>query len=55
MQESSCSKQSSVFSLTGWGMEESSTNFTEMMMEDWEDAREEPPTVPEEDPVPPKR
>ncbi|KAM9515452.1 uncharacterized protein ACIB01_018304 [Guaruba guarouba] len=36
-------------------MEESSTNFTEMMMEDWEDAREEPPTVPEEDPVPPKR
>ncbi|KQK96037.1 hypothetical protein AAES_34469 [Amazona aestiva] len=54
-QESSCSKQPPVVSLTGWEMEKSSINFLEVMVEDWEDAREEPPTVPEEDPVPPKR
>ncbi|XP_057262486.1 uncharacterized protein LOC130597729 [Pezoporus wallicus] len=36
-------------------MEELSTTFMGMMTKDWEDAGEEPPTVPEEDPVPPKR
>ncbi|XP_061231745.1 uncharacterized protein LOC133224330 [Neopsephotus bourkii] len=42
-------------SLTAWEMAESSTDFKEKIMKIWEDAREEPPTVPEEDPVPPKR
>ncbi|KAM6107426.1 uncharacterized protein FYN12_011390 isoform 2-T2 [Phoenicopterus ruber ruber] len=54
-QESRSSEQSSGSSPTSTETEESSPDLLEMMMEEWEEAREEPPTVHEDDTVPPRR
>ncbi|KAM6236788.1 uncharacterized protein M6G45_012485 [Spheniscus humboldti] len=53
--ESSSSEQSSVSSPTSTETGESSPDLLEMMMEEWEEAREEPATVHEDDAVPAKR
>lgn len=57
MQESSSSECSSVSSLSSVETDVSSFEPLEIktIMENWEEAGEEPPTVPEDDTVPPKR
>lgn len=55
MQETSSPERSSVSLPTSSESGESSPDLLEMMMEEWEADGEEPPTVPEDDTVPPKR
>ncbi|XP_068272051.1 uncharacterized protein [Nyctibius grandis] len=54
-QESSSSEQSSVSLLTSMDTWNSRTDLLEVTMEEWEESREEPPTVHEDNPIPPKR
>ena len=56
MQESSSSDELSASDLTSTETEESSLDLLEMMtMQEWEGDSEGPPTVHEDDTVPPKR
>ncbi|KAM6338091.1 uncharacterized protein FN964_012412 [Alca torda] len=55
VQKSSSSEQPSVSPLTGMEMEESSPDLLETMLEECEEAGEEPLAVHEDDTVPPKR
>lgn len=57
MQESSSSECSSDSSTSSVESDASSCDLLEIrtIMENWEEAEEEPPTVPEDNTVPPKR